>query len=56
MTSQLTIDQTDEILRNASRPEDGAIEEAEATETSAAYFFESGSTITVCRRTGIASR
>jgi hypothetical protein len=52
MTTQLTTDQTDAIINKASTPEDGAIEDAEVTETVVTYFFESGSIGTVDRVTG----
>jgi hypothetical protein len=51
-TTQLTTDQTDAIINEASTSADGAIEDAEVTETTVTYYFESGSVGTVNRTTG----
>jgi hypothetical protein len=48
----LSIDQTDELIRNAAQPDHGAIEDCEIIDTAVAYFFESDRIGTVCRRTG----
>jgi hypothetical protein len=49
---KLTTNQTDELILNATIPEDGAIEDCEVTEDVATYFFESGAVGIVCRITG----
>ncbi|QEE28571.1 hypothetical protein FTW19_11530 [Terriglobus albidus] len=51
-TPTLTIDQTDELILKACTPEDGAIEDAEVSETEVSYFFESGAVGTVSRVRG----
>ena len=40
----ITTQQADEIINRASRPGDGAIEDAEQRGSKAYYFFESGAT------------
>jgi hypothetical protein len=48
----LTVDQADELVRNASQPAFGAIEDAEVSDDAVAYIFEDGRIATVCRRSG----
>jgi hypothetical protein len=48
----LTVDQTDEMIRNAANPTDGAIEDCEESPTQVLYFFASGTVGKVDRRTG----
>jgi len=48
----LTVAQTDEFILAACRPEDGAIEDCEVSDTVVSYFFESGAVGIVNRTTG----
>jgi len=48
----LTVEDTDELILAASRPEDGAIEDAEVSPTQVSYFFESDAIGIVSRVTG----
>jgi hypothetical protein len=53
MTTQpLTIEQTDELILAACRPEDGAIEDAEVSPIQVSYFFQSDTNGVVSRTTG----
>jgi hypothetical protein len=49
---RLTIDQTDELIRNAAAKTDGAIEDLEESRNTVSYFFESGAVGIVDRSTG----
>ena len=45
----LSIDQTDELIRNAAQPDHGAIEDCEITDSAVSYFFETDKIGTVDR-------
>lgn len=49
---KLNTSQTDELVRKAATPEDGAIEDCEEFDTKVVYFFESGKVVTIKRATG----
>jgi hypothetical protein len=48
----LTVEETDELILAACRPEDGAIEDCEVSEDTVTYFFETGVVGTVDRISG----
>ena len=48
----LTTAETDELILAACRPKDGAIEDAEVTNETVTYYFETGVVGIVSRTTG----